>query len=61
MWVGGTQGLARVDLGRAFVRMLTVPTDLPAGVRDVLADQDYLWAATDSGLVRFDRRAARNR
>jgi len=61
VWVGGTQGLARVDLGRAFVRMLTVPTDLPAGVRDVLADQDYLWAATDSGLVRFDRRAARNR
>lgn len=61
VWVGGTQGLARVDLGRAFVRTLTVPMDLPAAVRDVLADGDYLWAATDSGLVRFDRRAARNR
>jgi ligand-binding sensor domain-containing protein len=35
--------------------------DLPAAVRDVLADQDYLWVATDSGLVRFDRRAALNR
>jgi streptogramin lyase len=61
VWIGGTQGLARADLGRAFVRTLTVPTDLPAAVRDVLTDQDYLWAATDSGVVRFDRRAARNR
>jgi len=48
-------------LGRAFVRTLTVPMDLPAPVRDVFADADYLWAATDSGLVRFDRRAARIR
>ena len=61
VWIGGTQGLARADLGRAFVRTLTVPVDLPATVRDVLADQDYLWVATDSGLVRFDRRAALNR
>ena len=61
VWIGGTQGLARADLARAFVRSLTVPMDLPAPVRDVLADGDYLWAATDSGLVRFDRRAARTR
>jgi ligand-binding sensor domain-containing protein len=61
VWVGDTQGLARVDLGRAFVRTLTVPMDLPAPVRDLLADADYLWAATDSGLVRFDRRVARSR
>jgi ligand-binding sensor domain-containing protein len=61
VWIGGTQGLAHADLGRAFVRTLTVPVDLPAAVRDLLADGDYLWAATDSGLVRFDRRTARNR
>jgi len=61
VWVGGTQGLAHADLGRAHVRTLTVPVDLPAAVRDLLADGDYLWAATDSGLVRFDRRAALNR
>jgi len=61
VWIGGTQGLARADLARAFVRTLTVPMDVPAPVRDLLADADYLWAATDSGLVRFDRRAARNR
>ena len=61
VWIGGTQGLARADLARAFVRTLTVPMDLPAPVRDVLANADYLWAATDSGLVRFDRRVARAR
>lgn len=61
VWIGGTQGLARADMVRAFVRVLTVPVDLPAAVRDLIADQDYLWVATDSGLVRFDRRAARAR
>lgn len=61
VWIGGTQGLARVDLGRSLIRTLTVPVDLPAAVRDILADDDYLWAATDRGLVRFDRRAARIR
>ena len=61
VWIGGTQGLARADLGRKFVRTLTVPVDVPAPVHDLLADADYLWAATDSGLVRFDRRAARSR
>jgi ligand-binding sensor domain-containing protein len=61
LWVGGTQGLAHVDLGRAHVRTLTIPVDVPAAVRDLLADGDYLWTATDSGLVRFDRRAALNR
>jgi len=61
VWIGGTQGLARADLGRSLIRTLTVPMDLPAPVRDVLADADYLWAATDSGLVRFDRRAVRSR
>jgi len=58
VWIGGTQGLARADLGRAYIRVLTVPVDVPAAVRDVVADRDYVWAATDSGLVRFDRRAA---
>jgi hypothetical protein len=61
VWIGGTQGIAHADLGRAFIRTLTVPLDLPAAVRDAIADRDYLWVATDSGLVRFDRRAALNR
>lgn len=61
VWVGGTQGLAYAGVGRAHIRVLTVPLDVPAAVRDVAADGDYVWAATDSGLVRFDRRTARNR
>ena len=61
VWIGGTQGLAHADLGHALIRTLTVPVDVPAAVRDVVVDQDYLWAATDSGLVRFDRRAVLNR
>jgi ligand-binding sensor domain-containing protein len=61
VWIGGTRGLGHADLGRASVRTLTVPVDLPAVVRDVLADQDYLWTATDSGLVRLDRRTALRR
>jgi len=61
VWIGGTQGLAHADVGRAVIRTLTVPLDLPAAARDVIADRDYLWVATDSGLVRFDRRAARAR
>jgi ligand-binding sensor domain-containing protein len=61
VWVGGTQGLALVELGRPRVRTLTVPVSVPAGVRDLLTDDTYLWVATDSGLVRFDRRAALSR
>jgi ligand-binding sensor domain-containing protein len=61
VWIGGTRGLAHADLGRAHLRALTVPLDLPAAVRDLAADGDYLWVATDSGLVRLDRRAALNR
>jgi hypothetical protein len=61
MWVGGTLGLAFAAVGRAEVRVLTVPLDLPAAVRDVAAAGRWLWVATDSGLVRFDRRAAANR
>jgi len=29
-----------------------VPFEVPAPVRDLAADRDFLWAATDSGLMR---------
>jgi len=35
-----------------------VPLDVPAPIRDVAVDPPYVWAATDSGLVRFARDAA---
>lgn len=58
-WVGGTLGLVFWDIARGTFRSLRVPLDVPAPVRDVLAEPPWLWVATDSGLVRFDRRAAR--
>jgi ligand-binding sensor domain-containing protein len=58
VWVGGTLGLAFWHIGRGTFHALRVPLDLPAAVRDVAVTLPWLWVATDSGLVRFDRRAA---
>ncbi|PYO39163.1 MAG: hypothetical protein DMD29_10085, partial [Gemmatimonadetes bacterium] len=59
VWLGGTTGLAWVDARTGAARVLTMPWDVPAAVRDVVVDRSMLWVATDSGLVRFDRVAAR--
>src|SRR2546427_570825 len=59
VWVGGANGLAFWDLARASFRVLHVPDDLPAAVRDVAVERRWLWVATDSGLVRFARAEAR--
>jgi hypothetical protein len=59
VWLGGVGGVAFWDLARGTFRVLYVPNDVPAPVRDVVADENYVWVATDSGLVRFDRRTAR--
>jgi len=59
VWIGGTTGLAWVDARTGAARVLTMPWDVPAAVRDVVVDRSMLWVATDSGLVRFDRDAAR--
>jgi ligand-binding sensor domain-containing protein len=61
VWVGGTLGLAYWDVARGTFHTLRVPLDLPAPVRDLVAAPPWLWVATDSGLVRFSRRAARGR
>ena len=53
VWIGGTQGLAFADLQRSFIHVHTVPLEIPGAVRDIAIDRDYLWAATDSGLVRI--------
>jgi hypothetical protein len=59
VWVGGTTGLAWVDARTGVARVLAIPFDVPAAVRDLVVDRSFLWVATDSGLVRFDRDAAR--
>lgn len=53
LWVGGTHGLAQADIASALIHMHPVPLELPAAVRDLAADRDFLWVATDSGLVRI--------
>lgn len=53
LWIGGTQGLAEADIASGLVQVHPVPYEVPAGVRDLAADPSYLWAATDSGLLRI--------
>jgi ligand-binding sensor domain-containing protein len=57
-WVAG-------DRGVAFVRLATPPLrplregDLPAAANDLAVDDEFLWIATDAGLVRFRLNAIR--
>lgn len=53
LWVGGTRGLALADISHGSAHVYAVPFDVPAAVRDLASDRDYLWAATDSGLMRI--------
>lgn len=52
LWIGGTRGLAQADIAGSLIHVHTVPFEVPAPVRDLAADRDFLWAATDSGLMR---------
>jgi ligand-binding sensor domain-containing protein len=57
VWLGGVVGLAFWNIARGSFRALVIPGDLPAPVRDLAAAASgpYVWAATDSGLVRLRR------
>ena len=59
VWLGGSAVLAFWDLPHGTFRALQIPGDLPAPVRDLAVSGRYLWVATDSGLVRLERGAAR--
>lgn len=61
VWIAGTSGLVYWDIGRQSFRGVSVPGDVPAAVRDVTIEGDYVWAATDAGLVRLSRDAALHR
>ena len=54
-WIAGTGGVAFCDLAHSSFETLTVPRDLPAPVRGVAVDSQYVWMATDSGVVRLAR------
>jgi ligand-binding sensor domain-containing protein len=53
LWIGGTLGLAQADLTSALIHVHAVPDEVPGAIRDLASDRDFLWAATDSGLVRI--------
>ena len=59
VWIAGSSGVAFWQPARGHFQVLHVPYDIPAAARDLALDPRYLWIATDSGLVRFDRDAAR--
>lgn len=51
-WVAGERGIGFARLGTPPVRALR-EGDLPGAANDLAVDKDYLWVATDGGLVRF--------
>jgi ligand-binding sensor domain-containing protein len=51
-WVAGDRGVGFVRLGAPALRPLR-EGDLPGLANDLAVDEDFLWVATDGGLVRF--------
>lgn len=59
VWVGGERGFGFFAFATHAFRHYGVPRDVPGAVRGLALDDSYLWIATDSGLVRFQRSAVR--
>jgi ligand-binding sensor domain-containing protein len=57
-WVAGDRALGFVRLSTPPVRPLR-DADLPGVINDLAVDAEYLWVATDRGLVRFRLSAIR--
>lgn len=57
-WIGGDNGLAFARLKTPPLRPL-VNGENPGPIRDIAVDAEYVWVATDSGLVRWSRDAIR--
>lgn len=53
MWVAGDLGVGWTRLSGVPVRPLMVGPDLPGRPLDLAVDADFLWVATEAGLVRF--------
>jgi ligand-binding sensor domain-containing protein len=51
-WVAGDKGVGFARLGTPPLRPLR-EGDLPGAINDLAVDDQYLWVATDRGLVRF--------
>ena len=61
VWIAGTAGVSFWDIAHRTFRSLSVPGDIPAAIRDLTVEGDYLWVATDAGLLRISRDAALHR
>lgn len=57
-WVAGDRGVGFARLATPPLRPL-LGADLPGPANDVAVDKDFLWVATDAGLVRFRLDAVR--
>lgn len=55
-WVAGTQGLAYYEPARNVWNALVSPGDVPMPVRGVTSTRNYVWIATDVGVLRYQRR-----
>lgn len=55
LYVAGERGVGYATLVTPLRRALGTPGDLPGRVYDLAVDDDYLWVATEAGLVRFRR------
>jgi hypothetical protein len=51
-WVAGDRGVGFARLGTPPLRPLR-EGDLPGAANDLAVDEEFLWVATDAGLVRF--------
>jgi hypothetical protein len=57
-WVAGDRGIGFARLGMTPVPLLR-QGDLPGAANDLAVDEEFLWVATDGGLVRFRLNAIR--
>jgi hypothetical protein len=57
-WIAGDRGIGYARLNTPPLRPIR-EGDVPGAVNDLAVDDEYLWAATDGGLVRFRLNAIR--
>jgi len=55
-WVAGSSGFAWFEPSHPLWIALVSPGDVPLPVRDIAATRDYVYVATDAGVVRYERR-----
>jgi hypothetical protein len=53
LYIAGTGGVGVIRLNGPIMRSFRSPGDIPGEISDLAVDKDYLWVASDRGLVRF--------